>query len=176
MTSRLIDYKNQKPTIASDVYLSDNVIIAGDVTLKKGANIWFNSIIRGDVAPVIIGENTNIQDGCVVHTSRFDNGKTIVGDNVNVGHMALLHACQVHDNAFIGMKSCLMDGSIVEEFGFVGAGSLLSPGKIVRKNELWIGSPARFARMINDKEKAFMQENITNYLSLAKTYKQNQKL
>ena len=85
--------------------------------------------------------------------------------------MALIHACSIEDNAFIGMQSTVMDKSIVEEYGFLGAGSLLSPGKIVRTNELWIGRPAKFVRMVTDEEKEFMKGNLQNYLDLAKAYK-----
>jgi carbonic anhydrase/acetyltransferase-like protein (isoleucine patch superfamily) len=170
MGYKLVDYKNLSPNIHETVYLADGVIIAGDVTIQEHANIWFNSVIRGDVAKVTIGKNTNIQDGTVIHTSRFD-GPTHIGSNITIGHMALIHACSIEDNAFIGMQSTVMDKSIVEEYGFLGAGSLLSPGKIVRKNEMWIGRPAKFVRMITDQEKEFMQGNLQNYLDLAKAYK-----
>ena len=170
MGYKLVDYKNLSPNIHETVYLADGVVIAGDVTIQEYANIWFNSVIRGDVAKVTIGKNTNIQDGTVIHTSRFD-GPTHIGSNITIGHMALIHACSIEDNAFIGMQSTVMDKSIVEEYGFLGAGSLLSPGKIVRKNELWVGRPAKFVRMITDQEKEFMQDNLQNYLDLAKAYK-----
>ncbi|MEA0971571.1 Gamma carbonic anhydrase family protein [Candidatus Megaera venefica] len=170
MGYKLVDYKNLSPNIHETVYLADGVVIAGDVTIQEYANIWFNSVIRGDVAKVTIGKNTNIQDGTVIHTSRFD-GPTHIGSNITIGHMALIHACSIEDNAFIGMQSTVMDKSIVEEYGFLGAGSLLSPGKIVRKNEMWIGRPAKFVRMITDQEREFMQGNLQNYLDLAKAYK-----
>ncbi len=170
MGYKLVDYKNLSPNIHETVYLADGVVIAGDVTIQEYANIWFNSVIRGDVAKITIGKNTNIQDGTVIHTSRFD-GPTHIGSNITIGHMALIHACSIEDNAFIGMQSTVMDKSIVEEYGFLGAGSLLSPGKIVRKNELWVGRPAKFVRMITDQEKEFMQGNLQNYLDLAKAYK-----
>ncbi len=170
MGYKLVDYKNLSPNVHETAYLADGVVIAGDVTIQEHVNIWFNSVIRGDVAKVSIGKNTNIQDGTVIHTSRFD-GPTHIGSNITIGHMALIHACSIEDNAFIGMQSTVMDKSIVEEYGFLGAGSLLSPGKIVRKNELWIGRPAKFVRMITDQEKEFMQGNLQNYLDLAKAYK-----
>ena len=170
MGYKLVDYKNLSPNIHETVYLADGVVIAGDVTIQEYANIWFNSVIRGDVAKVTIGKNTNIQDGTVIHTSRFD-GPTHIGSNITIGHMALIHACSIEDNSFIGMQSTVMDKSIVEEYGFLGAGSLLSPGKIVRKNEMWIGRPAKFVRMITDQEREFMQGNLQNYLDLAKAYK-----
>jgi len=140
----------------------------------NGRNICFNSVIRGDVAPVIIGKNTNIQDGTVIHTSRFD-GPTHIGDNITVGHMALLHACTVEDNAFIGMQAAVMDKAIVEEYGFVGPGSLVSPGKIVKRKELWMGRPAKFVRMVTDEEIDFMRGNVRNYLDLSNEYQNKNK-
>ena len=170
MNYKLITFKDTKPTIHKSVFLANGVVIAADVTIAENANIWFNSVIRGDVSPVTIGKNTNIQDGSVIHTSRF-NGPTHIGDNVTVGHLALLHACIIEDNAFIGMQAVVMDKVVVEEYGFVGAGSLVSPGKIVKKKELWIGRPAKFVRMITDEELEFMQGNIKNYLELSNEYK-----
>lgn len=170
MNYKLITFKDTKPTIHKSVFLANGVVIAADVTIAENANIWFNSVIRGDVSPVTIGKNTNIQDGSVIHTSRF-NGPTHIGDNVTVGHLALLHACIIEDNAFIGMQAAVMDKVVVEEYGFVGASSLVSPGKIVKKKELWIGRPAKFVRMITDEELEFMQGNIKNYLELSNEYK-----
>jgi carbonic anhydrase/acetyltransferase-like protein (isoleucine patch superfamily) len=123
---------------------------------------------------VIIGKNTNIQDGTVIHTSRFD-GPPHIGDNITVGHMALLHACTVEDNAFIGMQAAVMDKAIVEEYGFVGAGSLVSPGKIVKRKELWMGRPAKFVRMVTDEEIDFMRGNVQNYLDLSNEYQNKNK-
>jgi carbonic anhydrase/acetyltransferase-like protein (isoleucine patch superfamily) len=173
MNYKLIAFKDKKPKIHDNVFLADGVVIAADVTIKANANIWYNTVIRGDVAPVVIGENTNIQDGSVIHTSRFDDGATHVGSNVTVGHMALLHACTIQDNAFVGMQAAVLDKAIVEEYGFVGAGSLVPPGKIVRKKELWVGRPARFVRMVTDEELEFMRGNIENYLELASIPKLN---
>ncbi len=170
MVHKIIKFKNLEPKIHESAYIASGAVIAADVTIAANANIWFNTVIRGDVSPVSIGENTNIQDGCVVHTSRFD-GPTNIGSNITIGHMALIHACTIEDNAFIGMQAAIMDKAIVEEYGFVGAGSLLPPGKVVKRKELWVGSPAKFVRYITDEELDFMRGNIENYLELAQEYK-----
>ncbi|NRB11429.1 MAG: gamma carbonic anhydrase family protein [Rickettsiaceae bacterium] len=170
MTYKLVPYKELNPTIGKGVYLADNVIIAGDVKIAENASIWFNSVVRGDVAPVTIGQNTNIQDGTIIHTSRFD-GPTNIGSNITIGHLALIHACTIEDNAFIGMSSTIMDKAIIEEYGFVAAGSLVTPGKIIKKKELWAGRPAKFIRNITDEELEFMKDNVRNYLELANNYK-----
>lgn len=167
--SGLINFRNMSPKIAKDVFIAKGAIIAADVTIGDNSGIWFNSVIRGDVAPVTIGKNTNIQDGSVIHTSRFD-GPTHIGDNITVGHMALIHACTLHNNCFVGMSSTIMDNAIIEEWGFVGAGSLVTPGKVIRKKELWAGRPAKFVRYITDDEIEFMKGNVKNYVELAKEY------
>lgn len=169
--SHILKYQNNHPQVDTSCYIANGAIIAGDVTIGANSSIWFNSVIRGDVAPVIIGDNTNIQDATVIHTSRFEDGSAVIGDNITVGHMALLHACKIHDNAFIGMKSVIMDKVVVEEYGFVAAGSLLTHGKIVKKYELWAGSPAKFVRKISKEEQEFMIDNVRIYINLAKEYK-----
>ena len=170
MDFKILKFRNLKPHIHKSVYIAEGVVIAGDVTINANANIWFNTVIRGDVAPVVIGKNTNIQDCSVVHTSRFD-GPTNIGNNITIGHMALIHACTIEDNAFIGMQAAVMDKAIIEEYGFVGAGSLIPPGKIVRKKELWMGRPAKFIRNVTDAELDFMRGNVENYIDLSREYK-----
>lgn len=172
MHNNIIKYKNLSPKIDPSVFIGRGAIISGDVTIAENASIWFNCVVRGDVASITIGANSNIQDGSVIHTSRF-NGPTIIGSNVTVGHMALIHACTIEDNAFIGMQSTIMDKAIVEEFGFLGAGSLLAPNKIIKKNQLWLGRPAKFVRDITDEEKDFMIDNWQSYVILAKNYQKN---
>ncbi len=168
---KLLKFKNLEPSIHQSAFIADGVVIAGDVTIGKDSSIWFNAVIRGDVDSVTIGSNTNIQDGTVIHTSRFDGGSTNIGNDVTVGHMALLHACDITDYSFVGMGAIVMDKAVIEEYGFVAAGSLVAPGTIVRKKELWLGRPAKFARMVTDEEIEFMKGNVVNYVDLSKEYK-----
>lgn len=170
MTFKIIPYLNHTPIIAESAYIANGCIIAGAVEVGSQSSIWFNSVVRGDVAPIKIGNNTNIQDGSIIHTSRF-NGPVNIGDNITIGHMALIHACTIENNAFIGMRTCLMDNVIVEEFGFVAAGALITPGKVIKSKELWAGVPAKFIRLITEEEVEFMLQNMQNYVNLAKEYK-----
>ena len=116
----------------------------GDVEIGENASIWFGVILRGDGPGIRIGENSNLQDGTVVHIAARGL-MTVVGRNVTVGHKALLHACEVQDGAFIGMNSTVLDGAVVESEAMVAAGALVAPGKIVRRGELWAGNPAEEA-------------------------------
>lgn len=170
MPYQIIPYKKKLPTIDQQAYIADNCIIIGSVKIGKNSSVWFNSVIRGDVESINIGECTNIQDGTIIHTSRF-NGPVSIGNNVTIGHMALIHACTIHDNAFIGMRATIMDYAIVEEYGFLAAGSLLTPNKTVKSKELWMGSPAKFLRYLSEEDINSMQENVKNYVSLANVYR-----
>lgn len=171
MVHKLVPYKGISPKIHHMAFIADGAVIAGDVEIMENSSVWFNSVLRADVALIRIGKNTNIQDGSVIHTSRF-GGPTHIGDNVTIGHLALIHACTIADNAFIGMRATVMDKAIIEEFAFVAAGSLVTPNKVVRKRELWAGSPAKLVRFITDDEIAFMKDNVSNYIRLANNYKE----
>ncbi|MDX2049729.1 MAG: gamma carbonic anhydrase family protein [Rickettsiaceae bacterium] len=166
----LLSYGEKTPNLHESVFVASGVKIIGEVTAGKDSNIWYNSVLRGDVAPITIGEEVNIQDGTVIHTSRFNGGCTI-GNRVTIGHICLLHACSLHDDSFIGMGSVIMDKVVVETFGFVAAGSLVTPGKIIKSGELWAGSPAKFVRKITDQETFLIKDTPTHYIKLANLHK-----
>ncbi|PCJ23842.1 MAG: gamma carbonic anhydrase family protein [Rickettsiales bacterium] len=170
MTYKLLPYRQSTPRVDSTTFLADGCAIIGNVTIKSNSSIWFNTVIRGDVDRISIGSNTNIQDLVVIHTSRKDGGYVDIGDNVTVGHSALLHACSIEDNAFIGMQSIIMDESIISEHAFIAAGSLVPAGSIVRSKELWMGRPAKYVRMVTDAELKFMEENARHYVELSKEH------
>ncbi|MCC8417637.1 MAG: gamma carbonic anhydrase family protein [Rickettsia endosymbiont of Bryobia graminum] len=172
MIFKLLPYKNIYPNIDKEAYIADHSSIIGDVTIGKNSSIWFNCVLRGDVAPIKIGNNTNIQDGTIIHTSRF-NGPALIGNNVTVGHACLIHACTIHDNAFIGMRATIMDYSVIEEYGFVAAGSLVTSNQIIKSKELWMGSPAKFVRYLTNKDLDVMIDNSQNYINLTNTYLEN---
>lgn len=167
---QIINYKNKTPTINSNAFIAAGVVLAGDVTIGANSSVWFNSVLRGDVAPITVGCNTNIQDGTVIHTSRFD-GPTHIGDNITIGHMALIHGCTLKSNCFIGMHATVMDKAIVEEWAFVAAGALITPGKVIGAYELWAGSPAKFIRRVSEQEIEFFKDNVDNYKKLANDYR-----
>jgi carbonic anhydrase/acetyltransferase-like protein (isoleucine patch superfamily) len=166
----LIKYKDIFPKIHESVYIAEGAYIIGDVSISEESNIWFSSVIRGDVAPVTIGKGTNVQDGVVVHTSRF-NGPTSIGDYVTIGHRAIIHACTLKTHSFIGMGSGIMDNAIIEEFGFVAAGAVVSPGKVVGSKQLWAGVPAKYVRDLTEAEVDHIKKSAINYMKLAEEYK-----
>lgn len=170
MQYSLIAYNNILPNIHHSVYIADGARIIGDTTIAQDSNIWFNVVIRADVSYIDIGKATNIQDGTVIHVSRL-NGPAVIGSNVTVGHNVTIHATEIHDYAFIGMNSVIMDKTIIKEFGFVAAGALVAPGKVVESRQLWAGVPAKYIRDITDDEIAMIKESSTNYVELAQKYK-----
>lgn len=168
-----LKYKELKPQIHNSVFTAMGSIIVGDVHIDQNSSIWYNCVLRGDVAKIQIGKDSNIQDGTIIHTSRF-NGPCIIGDRVTVGHLCLLHACVIDDDAFVGMSSTVMDYAKIESFGFLAANSLLTPNKIIKSGEMWAGSPAKFIRNINEQEESLIKDNHKHYKNLANEHKKSE--
>ncbi len=169
MSRLILPYKEKSPAIASTAFIAESAVIAGDVEVGEDSSIWFGCTLRGDVDKIRIGARTNIQDHSMIHVSSFGH-PTIVGNDVTVGHMALLHACTIEDGAFVGMKACVMDGAVVESGAMVAAGALVTPGKVVPSGQLWGGSPAKYMREISDKDREYMVWSSAHYVKLAKEY------
>lgn len=166
-----LPYLGITPTIAQDCYIAHTAVVIGDVHIGAESSVWHHVAIRGDVNYIRIGERTNIQDGTIVHVSRTQGGQTIIGSDITIGHMALIHACELQDHSFVGMKAMVMDGAVIESRGMLAAGALLPPGKIIRSGELWMGSPAKLARKLTDDDFKRMADNAEEYRLLAKRYK-----
>lgn len=171
MTGIILPYKGVRPAIADGAFIAPNAAVIGDVVIGTGTGIWFGCTIRGDVHEIRIGENTNVQDGTVVHVTRGKSG-TYIGANITIGHNAVIHACRLEDGCFVGMSATVMDGVVVESGGMVAAGALVTPGKRVKKGELWAGSPARFLRHLSQEELDFFPVSAAHYADLAREYLQ----
>ncbi len=166
----LLPWRGVSPRIDPTAWIAPNATIIGDVEIGPGASVWFGTILRGDVNFIRIGARSNIQDGSVVHVTTRKH-TTIIGNDVLIGHMAMIHGCVIEDGAFIGMKVCVMDGVVVESGAMVAAGALVTPGKRVRSGEVWAGSPAKFMRAISEDERANMKDAPKRYAALAAEYK-----
>ena len=167
---QLLSYRGIFPTINSSAFIASTATIIGDTYIDEDSGIWFGCVIRGDVNEIRIGKRTNIQDLSMIHCAERGQG-TYLGDDITVGHSAVLHACTVEDNAFIGIQACVMDDCIVEKGAMVAAGALVTPGKVVKANEVWAGSPAKKLRDINEKDLAFFEINRQRYVRLAHEYR-----
>lgn len=143
-------FKDRVPELAPDTFIAEGARLVGRVVLASGASVWYNSVLRADIADILVGEDSNIQDGCVVHV---ESGRsTVLGRGVTVGHGAILHACTVGDNCLIGMGSILLDGAAIPRDCIVAAGSLVPPGKSYPEGSLILGAPARIARKLSEEE------------------------
>lgn len=162
------------PAIAPDAYVAQSAEVIGDVTLGAQSSVWYGCIVRGDVHSIRIGDETNIQDLSVVHVT---GGKypTAIGNRVTVGHRVIIHGATIHDDAFIGMGAILLDQVIVEPFGFVAAGALVTPGTTVKAGWMAIGSPARLVREIRSEEREMMVRTWKGYVTNAKLHRGNLK-
>ena len=169
MSGLIVPHKGFVPKVARSAFIAANATLVGDVEIGENASIWFGVILRGDGPGIRIGENSNLQDGTVVHVAARGL-MTVVGRNVTVGHKALLHACEVQDGAFIGMNSTVLDGAVVETEAMVAAGALVTPGKIVRRGELWAGNPARKLRDLTEKDFETFRRIAAGYVELARSY------
>jgi len=178
MSRLILPFGNLVPKIAGDAFIAANATVIGDVEIGALSGIWFGCVVRGDGNSIRIGERTNIQDGTVIHVNAERDGgrgavgwRTTIGSDITVGHMALLHACTLEDGAFVGMKAVVMDGCVVEGQGMVAAGALPTPGKRVRKGELWAGSPARLMRQMSAAEFEYLTYSARHYVELAAAYR-----
>lgn len=165
----LLPYRGIWPRLARGAFIAPGATIIGDVEIGAGASIWFGCVVRGDVNVVRIGERTNIQDGTVVHAAKEGQG-TFIGNDITVGHMVLLHACTLEDGAFVGMRATVMDDALVEGGAMVAAGALITPGKRVRRGELWAGAPAKKIRELTDADRLAIGKLAPRYVALAAEY------
>lgn len=162
-------FKNVFPKIDKSVFVAENAVIIGDVEIGEESSVWYNCVVRGDVNDIKIGARANIQDGTVIHVSSTTQG-TYIGDDVTVGHMALLHACTIGNRAFIGMQACVMDDCIIEDEAMVAAGALVTPGKRVPSQQLWGGRPAKYMRDLTEEEIKFLKFSADRYVKLSREY------
>ncbi|MDP4106591.1 MAG: gamma carbonic anhydrase family protein [Bacillota bacterium] len=162
-------YKGKHPRIADSTFIADYVTITGDVEIGEQSGIWFNTSIRGDVAPTSIGKKVNVQDNCVLHQS--PNNPLILEDEVSVGHSVILHSCIIRKKALIGMGSIILDQAEIGEGAFVGAGSLVPQGKKIPPNTLAFGRPAKVVRELTSEDKKDMERIIREYTEKASYYK-----
>jgi gamma-carbonic anhydrase len=170
MSGLIVPFKGFVPKVAASAFIAPNATLIGDVEIAANANIWFGCILRGDGPGIRIGENSNLQDGTVVHIASRGL-MTTVGRNVTVGHMVLLHACEVQDDSFVGMHSTVLDGAVIETGAMVAAGAVVTPRKIVRKGELWAGNPALKLRDLTEKDYETFRRVAAQYVRLANSYR-----
>ncbi|MDN3018154.1 gamma carbonic anhydrase family protein [Paenibacillus sp. BSR1-1] len=162
-------FKDKYPLIAETAFIADYVTITGDVEIGEESSVWFNSVIRGDVAPTKIGNKVNIQDNSILHQS--PNNPLILEDEVTIGHQVILHSCIIRKRALIGMGSIVLDQAEIGEGAFIGAGSLVPQGKKIPPNTLAFGRPAKVIRELTPEDIKDMERITREYAEKAQYYK-----
>ncbi len=171
----LIAFDGIGPFVADDAFVATGALLIGRVSVGAQSSIWYNCVLRGDVNHIVIGARSNIQDGTVIHVDSPKPGSdglpTIIGDDVLIGHMVMLHGSVLHDRAFVGLGSIVMDGCTIESDGMLAAGAMLTPGKVIRAGELWMGRPARKLRDLTADEITGNRMGTAHYTMLAARHK-----
>lgn len=168
MTKPLIlPFGGKTPRIHESAFIAPGAVVIGDVEIGPQASIWYNVVIRADINFIRIGARSNVQDGSVIHveTDYGDGGHpAIIGDDVLIGHMAIVHGCTLENRAFVGMGAIVMDGCVIEGDAMLAAGAMLTPGKRLPARQLWSGRPAKYMRDLTDEAIADMQRGVTGYV------------
>lgn len=171
----LRSYKGITPIIGSNSYVDESAVLIGDIVLGADVSVWPLVAGRGDVNKIRIGDRTNIQDGTILHVTRKSNNQPdgfplIIGDDVTVGHQCMLHGCILGNRILVGMGAIIMDGTVVEDDVFIGAGTVVPPNKVLRSGYLYVGNPMKEARLLKDRELAFLKQSADNYVLLKNEY------
>ncbi len=164
----ILPYKDTAPVIAPDAFIAPNATVIGDVHIAAGASIWYGTVVRGDLAPIRIGANTNIQDNCTIHTD--ENKPAIIGENVTVGHNAIVHGCTVASNTLIGMNAVILSGAHVKTGTIIAAGAVVKEGAAVGPFQLLAGMPATVKKELSEEILAILKLPVAEYLELAKNH------
>jgi len=167
----ILPVKDKSPVWGSECFIAENATIVGDVVMGDNCSVWFNAVIRGDVHYIKIGNNTNIQDGAVIHCS-YQYAPTNIGNNVSIGHNALVHGCTLHDNVLIGMGAIVMDHAVVEPFVIIAAGSVVLEKTICESGYLYAGTPAKKIKPITDAQREMLTRLPNNYIMYSGWFKE----
>ena len=170
----IIEHNNHKPVIGKNVFIAATATIIGNVTIKDGASIWYGAVLRGDMAAIIIGENSNIQDNCTIHTD-FDF-PSVVGAHCSVGHNAVIHGCRIDDECLIGMHASILTGALIKKGSIVAAGSVVKENQQVGPNQLVAGAPAVLKKELPEDPNQMIQQPIKNYLQLSREHRESTKV
>lgn len=159
----ILPVNDKHPSWGEDCFIAPNATIVGDVTMGDNCSVWFNTVIRGDVHYIRIGNNTNIQDGAVIHCT-YLRAETCIGNNVSIGHNALVHGCTLADHVLVGMGAIVMDHAVVEEYVIIGAGSVVLENTVCESGYLYAGTPARKIKPLSDEQKDMLRQLPLNYI------------
>jgi carbonic anhydrase/acetyltransferase-like protein (isoleucine patch superfamily) len=171
----MIAFEGKAPRIDPTAFVAPGARLVGDIEIGPQSSIWYNVVLRGDVNRIRIGARSNVQDGSVIHVDSPREGHlsghpTIIGDDVLIGHLAMVHGCILHDRAFVGLGAIVMDGCEIESGGMLAAGALLAPGRKIPAGQLWAGRPAKYVRDLSEAELAGQRLGVEHYVDLARRH------
>ena len=171
-----IEFEGKRPRIDPTAFVAAGARLIGDIEIGPDASVWYNCVLRGDMNRIRIGARSNVQDGTVIHVdpprvAGPDQGyPALIGEDVLIGHMAMVHGCTLHDRAFVGLGAIVMDGCVIESDAMLAAGAMLTQGKTIPSGQLWAGRPAKFVRALSDRDKQMMRLGVAHYVELAKRH------
>jgi gamma-carbonic anhydrase len=173
----IIGFGGTAPRIDPTAFVAPGAKLIGDIEIGPEASIWYNCVLRGDVNRIRVGARSNIQDGTVIHVDSPRPGHeagqpTIIGEEVLIGHLAMVHGCILHDRAFVGLGAIVMDGCEIESDAMLAAGAMLTPGRKIPSGQLWAGRPAKFVRALGAEELEGMRLGVAHYVELAKLHRE----
>lgn len=170
----IINVNGVQPKIGNKCYLAPNATITGDVTMGDECSVWFNAVIRGDVNSIVMGNRVNVQDQAVIHCT-YQKAKTVIGNNVSIGHSAIVHGCTLHDNVLIGMGAIVMDHAVIGENSMIAAGSVVLENTIVEPGSIWGGVPAKKLKQMTPEHFRDLNERIArNYVMYSSWYNETE--
>lgn len=167
----ILPVKDKSPVWGEDCFIAENATIVGDVVMGSGCSVWFNAVIRGDVHYIKIGDNTNIQDGAVIHAT-YLKAPTNIGSNVSIGHNALVHGCTLHDHTLVGMGAIVMDHAVVNEFVIIAAGAVVLENTICESGFLYAGMPAKKIKPLTEQQIELLKQLPKNYIMYSGWFKE----
>lgn len=162
--------RDKKPVFGENCFLADNAVVVGEVTMGDNCTVWFNAVVRGDVHSITIGDDTNIQDGAIIHCT-YQKAKTVIGDKVSIAHNAIVHGCTIEDNVLIGMGAIIMDDAVVQTGAVIAAGAVVLPRTVVEANSIYAGIPAKKVKDTGPEMLEVISRTARNYPMYAEWYK-----
>ena len=173
---RIIAMHGKKPQVHDSAFIAPGCVLVGDVTIGADSSVWYNCVLRADVSRIVIGERTNVQDGSVLHCDPErpgdpDGSPLLIGDDVLIGHMVMLHGCRIEDRGFVGLGAIAMNKAVIGSDAMLAAGAMLTEGKVMEPRSLWAGRPAKPLRDLSDAAVAGMRMGVAHYVENARAHK-----
>ena len=165
--------RGYEPQFGANCFLADTAVVVGEVSMGSNCTVWFNAVVRGDVNSIKIGDNTNIQDGAVIHGT-YEKARTVIGSNVSIAHNAVVHGCTIEDNVLVGMGAIIMDDSVVGRHSVIAAGAVVLPGTKIPEGSVYAGVPARKVKDISDDMRSVILRTARNYPMYAGWFREDE--